>query len=95
MHTAHVGYSRHLLAELKYSSAPYSMSLAFFALSSLDLLGALASITPAEKAGYVEWIYAQQHPQGGFRGSPFIGLAVSLLPEAVTARAPLTCFYPA
>jgi hypothetical protein len=53
------------------------MSLAFFVGSSLDLLGAMDTISLAEKAEYIDWIYAQQHPEGGFRGSPFIGLPVS------------------
>lgn len=66
------------------------MSLAFFALSTLELLGALdvddavdgsdggngkrSVLSRAEKAAYADWIYAQQHPDGGFRGSPFVGL---------------------
>ena len=45
------------------------MTLAFFILSALDILGALHSCTtPAERAEYVEWILRCQHPQGGFRG---------------------------
>ena len=67
------------------------MSLAFFALSTLELLGALddtvddtdhgtgSALSRAEKAAYADWIYAQQHPDGGFRGSPFVGLEVRLL----------------
>jgi hypothetical protein len=70
------------------------MSLAFFALSTLELLGALddtdsvtangneegrkkqGGLSRGEKAAYADWIYAQQHPDGGFRGSPFVGLEV-------------------
>ncbi len=45
------------------------MTLAFFTLSALDLLGVLFDRTSAsERAGYTEWIYRCQHPQGGFRG---------------------------
>ena len=45
------------------------MTLAFFILSALDLLGALqSSTTEEERRGFVEWIYRCQHPSGGFRG---------------------------
>lgn len=53
------------------------MSLAFFALSSLDLLGALDRVDEPTRREYVDWVYAQQHPKGGFRGGPFVGLPVS------------------
>lgn len=53
------------------------MSLAFFALSSLDLLGSTSVLKPEERTEYIEWIYDQQVlPSGGFRGGPFLGLAV-------------------
>ena len=54
------------------------MSLAFFALSSLDLLGGLDRISQDEKRDYINWIYEQQLPSGGFRGGPFVGISVSL-----------------
>ena len=45
------------------------MSLAFFILSALDLLGALHARTSAsERTGYADWILRCQHPDGGFRG---------------------------
>jgi geranylgeranyl transferase type-1 subunit beta len=45
------------------------MTLAFFILSALDLLGALhTSATSHQRAAYVAWIYRCQHPRGGFRG---------------------------
>ena len=45
------------------------MSLAFFILSALDLLGALhASTTASERREYADWILRCQHPDGGFRG---------------------------
>lgn len=45
------------------------MTLTFFILSSLDLLGVLFTRTsPAERREYADWIYNHQHPRGGFRG---------------------------
>jgi len=45
------------------------MTLAFFTLSALDLLGALhENTTPSERRDYIDWIYLCQHPSGGFRG---------------------------
>lgn len=45
------------------------MTLAFFVLCGVDLLGALdTNITADERAAYVDWIYRCQHPHGGFRG---------------------------
>lgn len=45
------------------------ITLAYFILSALDLLGVLHThTTPAERAEYVEWILRCQHPGGGFRG---------------------------
>ncbi|GAB7353271.1 hypothetical protein MBLNU459_g3777t1 [Dothideomycetes sp. NU459] len=47
------------------------MSLAFFVLSALDLLGALKpNTTDAERSEYRDWIYRNQHPRGGFRAFP-------------------------
>ena len=45
------------------------MTLAFFILSALDLLGILdTQVDAAERQVYVDWIYRCQHTQGGFRG---------------------------
>ena len=45
------------------------ISLAFFILSALDLLGSLHThTTAAERAEYRDWILQCQHPNGGFRG---------------------------
>ena len=45
------------------------MTLAFFILSALDLLGALEThTTSAERTEYADWILRCQHPEGGFRG---------------------------
>lgn len=47
------------------------MTLAFFIISALDLLGALETRTTAsERQSWIDWIYHCQHPDGGFRGSP-------------------------
>ena len=44
------------------------ITLAFFIVSALDLLGVLEEkTTPAERAEYADWIYHCQHPGGGFR----------------------------
>lgn len=49
--------------------------LAFFILSALDLLDSLDShTTQVERAGWIDFIYSCQHPEGGFRaftGSKF------------------------
>jgi len=45
------------------------MTLAFFTVSALDLLGVLhEKTTPSERTDYIDWIYLCQHPSGGFRG---------------------------
>ncbi|KAL8773118.1 MAG: hypothetical protein Q9209_001794 [Squamulea sp. 1 TL-2023] len=45
------------------------MTLAFFVLCGLDLLGSVDSnITGSERVAYIDWIYRCQHPDGGFRG---------------------------
>lgn len=47
------------------------MTLAFFTISALDLLGVLYTrTTPTEREEYATWIYSCQHPTGGFRGFP-------------------------
>ena len=47
------------------------MSLAFFTLSGLDLLGTLQQNTTEEqRKDYIDWIYSNQHPHGGFRAFP-------------------------
>lgn len=46
------------------------LSLAFFILCALDLLGELdKNISGEERVGYIAWVYRCQHPQGGFKGS--------------------------
>ena len=42
-----------------FSNITYRMTVAFFALSALDLLGAL-DLTPSELKGITEWIYSLQ-----------------------------------
>lgn len=47
------------------------MTLAFFTVAALDLLGVLVTrTTEEERKGYADWVYACQHPEGGFRGFP-------------------------
>lgn len=53
-----------------YTSTDSSrMSLAFFIVAALDLLGMFESIiTKEERLSWIEWIYSCQTPEGGFRG---------------------------
>lgn len=47
------------------------MSLAFFTICGLDLLGQLEENTTAEeRRDYANWVYRNQHPKGGFRAFP-------------------------
>lgn len=69
---------RHLrLLPAQYTSADTQrMTIAFFCLSALDLLGALQSKTSDEdRRSYRDWIYRMQCPGGGFSGSPASGSA--------------------
>ncbi len=57
------------------------MTLLFFAVSGLDLLDCLDSVSAEDKESIIEWIYSQQilpaadgsDSHCGFRGSSFIG----------------------
>ncbi|KIX93788.1 uncharacterized protein Z520_10413 [Fonsecaea multimorphosa CBS 102226] len=59
-----------ILPEPYTSGEANRMSFGFFIVAALDLLGALDTvITPAERQGWIEWIYTCQVPHtGGFRG---------------------------
>lgn len=47
------------------------MTLAFFMIAALDLLGVLETkATRGERDDYINWIYYCQHPDGGFRAFP-------------------------
>jgi len=47
------------------------LTLGFFCIAALDLLGCLYTETTEEdRAGWINWIYKNQLPIGGFRGSP-------------------------
>jgi len=47
------------------------MSLAFFIVAALDLLDQLTPNTTAqERRDYIDWVYRNQHPGGGFRAFP-------------------------
>ncbi|GAM82570.1 hypothetical protein ANO11243_005520 [Dothideomycetidae sp. 11243] len=71
-------HTKYFLRCLKtYLPPPYTsndstrLSLAFFIVAALDLLDQLGSnTTPKERADYIDWVYSNQHPDGGFRGSP-------------------------
>ncbi|KAF2222169.1 geranylgeranyl transferas-like protein type i beta subunit [Elsinoe ampelina] len=71
-------HTKYFLRCLKtYLPQPYTsndsnrLSLAFFIVAALDLLDTLESNTsPQERADYLDWIYQNQHPHGGFRGFP-------------------------
>jgi geranylgeranyl transferase type-1 subunit beta len=71
----HIQYWQRCLKTLlptQYTSTDSSrMSLGFFILSALDLLGAGADTIPEkQRADIREWILKCQHPNGGFCGSP-------------------------
>ncbi|KAK7727663.1 geranylgeranyl transferase type-1 subunit beta [Botryosphaeria dothidea] len=52
------------------------MTLAFFIVSALDLLGQLRDATSEqERQHYIDWVYHNQHPDGGFRAAPAMDLA--------------------
>ena len=47
------------------------LTLGFFCIAALDLLGCLHTETTEEdRTGWINWIYKNQLPIGGFRGSP-------------------------
>ncbi|ORY00020.1 geranylgeranyl transferas-like protein type i beta subunit [Clohesyomyces aquaticus] len=47
------------------------LTLGFFILSALDILGDLQpALSAEERQGYIKWVYSCQIPTGGFRGSP-------------------------
>jgi prenyltransferase beta subunit len=47
------------------------LALLYFTLSACDLLG--VQLPPEDVNAATDWIYAQQCPNGGFRGSPACG----------------------
>jgi len=82
-------HTKYFLRCLKtYLPSPYTsndsnrMSLAFFVVTALDLLGQLNSnTTPQERQDYIDWVYHNQHPKGGFRASPGTDLGERTSPE--------------
>ncbi|GAA5876600.1 hypothetical protein JCM8547_002419 [Rhodosporidiobolus lusitaniae] len=88
------------------------MTLAYFCLASLSLLPSSAvssldpnlsaldvMLKPAQKSGFARWVYEQQLPTGGFRGSdalsgggnsftPSADLSVPIAPNATCSAAP-------
>lgn len=78
---SHLDKKRHVKYHLRclktFLPQPYTsndsnrLSLAFFTILALDLLDGLTeSTTAAERADYIDWIYTNQHPDGGFRAFP-------------------------
>lgn len=51
------------------------MSLGFFVLSSLDLLNAKDKIAEKDRIAWIDWIYEQQCPGGGFSGGPSLRMS--------------------
>lgn len=71
----HIKYWQRCLKSVlptQYTSTDSSrMTLGFFILSALDLLGAGADTFPETQSAEIrEWILKCQHPNGGFCGSP-------------------------
>lgn len=73
----HIGF---FLRHLRLLPRPYQsgdsqrMTLAFFCLSAMDVLGVVEEkLAAEEREAYRAWIWAQQVPSGGFRGSPALG----------------------
>lgn len=58
------------------------MSLAFFVLSSLDLLGGTNRIADKDRLAWIDWIYDQQTAQGGFSGGRSLRLPLVSISEA-------------
>ena len=81
----------------EYTSTDLSrLTLAFFCISALDLLGELSTVTtPEERSQWINWVYRNQHPSGGFRGSPatdFGAVATTENRSWDPAHLPATCF---
>lgn len=47
------------------------MTLGFFSIAAIDILGELQKLTTDEdRTRWIDWVYSNQLPTGGFRGSP-------------------------
>lgn len=47
------------------------MTLGFFSIAAIDILGELQRLsTDDDRAKWIDWVYSNQLPTGGFRGSP-------------------------
>lgn len=58
-----------LLPEPYTSGDAGRLSLGFFVVAALDLLGALEDVSSqADRTAWIDWIYSLQVPSGGFRG---------------------------
>ncbi|BEI79949.1 hypothetical protein CcaverHIS002_0104780 [Cutaneotrichosporon cavernicola] len=91
---AHIAYFKRCLTVLPQAAEEHDVNrvtIAFFSLAGLELLGALDHTT---RTGWINWLWELQAADGGFRGSPLPG--PGHLPSTYTAlcslallRAPL------
>ncbi|PKI85384.1 hypothetical protein MVES_000306 [Malassezia vespertilionis] len=60
-----------MMPQLYTSGDDQRMTLGYFCLGALDLLNKMdAGLSTEQREAYIDWIYIQQMPFGGFRGSP-------------------------
>ncbi|RSH89479.1 hypothetical protein EHS25_002028 [Saitozyma podzolica] len=73
---AHVAYFQRCLRALPTAAQghdPNRITIAYFCLSALDLLGALDDhVALEQRQSWADWIWSLQSPSGGFRGSPYM-----------------------
>lgn len=85
-----------LLRCLRMLPHPYTsaddqrMTLGYFAISGLDLLNATDRIPADERLELISWVYEQQIPTGGFRGSPSSTFSPSASSTTGTANIAMT-----
>ncbi|KAL7420298.1 geranylgeranyl transferase type-1 subunit beta [Cryptotrichosporon argae] len=76
---AHVNYFLRCLRMLPESAEGHDsnrITIAYFCLAGLDLLGALEDkTTDVQRRGWADWVWSLQAPQGGFRGSTYMTTA--------------------
>ncbi|RXK36681.1 hypothetical protein M231_06068 [Tremella mesenterica] len=69
---AHIAYFTRCLKALPSQAEGQDgnrITIAFFCLSALDLLGQLHTFSEEQRKGWIEWIWRLQSSSGGFRGS--------------------------
>ncbi|GAK66255.1 geranylgeranyl transferase type i beta subunit [Moesziomyces antarcticus] len=85
-----------LLRCLRMLPAPYTsaddqrMTLGYFALAGLDLLHATHKVPLDEARELIDWVYDQQAPEGGFRGSPSTPFTTPAAGRVGTANVAMT-----